>query len=182
MFLLLKSAKGVNNMWLKEELAKELFNRLMSVILYGLECPSMYAEMPLSEYLDKYFLYIDARSRRLKASLCVPFYIDVNDLEEELKQLPLLYSDTGTYFNIVLSDIRFTSHSPVYTVITDRSMKGGKMAFSIRLQNISKEDGKVWNTVNVLGENFVVTDDAVGYSFKNCELVNKLFGEDDERE
>ena len=61
-------------------------------------------------------------------------------------------------------------------------MKGGKMAFSIRLQNISKEDGKVWNTVNVLGENFVVTDDAVGYSFKNSELVNRLFGEDDRDE
>ena len=92
-------------MWLKEELAKEIFNRLMSVILYGLECPSMYAEMPLSEYLDKYFLYIDARSRRLKASLCVPFYIDVSDIEKELKQLPLLCSDTGIYFNIVLSNI-----------------------------------------------------------------------------
>lgn len=169
-------------MWLKEDLAKELFNRLMIVILSGLECPSVYAEMPLNEYLDKYLLYIDARSRRIKASLCVPFYIDVSDLEEELKDLPLLYSDTGTYFNIVLSDIRFTSNSNVYAVITDRSLKDGKMAFSLRLQNISKEDGRVWNTVNVLGENFVVTDDAVGYSFKNCELVNKLFGEDDERE
>ena len=116
-------------MWLKEELAKEIFNRLMAVILHGLECPSMYAEMPLNEYLDKYFLYIDARSRRLKASLCVPFYIDVSDLEEEIKQLPLLYSDTGIYFNIVLSNIRFTSHSPVYAFVNDSSIKDCKMSF-----------------------------------------------------
>ena len=87
-------------MYIKEETAKELFNRLMSVILHGLECPSIHAEMSLNEYLDKYLLYIDARGRRLKASLCVPFYIDVKDMEKELKQLPLLYSDSGTYFNI----------------------------------------------------------------------------------
>lgn len=169
-------------MWLKEELAKELFNRLMSVILYGLECPSMYAEMPLNEYLDKYFLYIDARSRRLKASLCVPFYIDVSDLEEELKQLPLLYSDTGIYFNIVLSNIRFTSHSPVYAVVTDRSIKDGKMAFTLRMQKKNNLDSRLWNIVNFEGENFVITDDCVGYSFEKSELVNKLFGEDDRDE
>ena len=169
-------------MWLKEELAKELFNRLMSVILYGLECPSMYAEMPLSEYLDKYFLYIDARSRRLKVSLCVPFYIDVSDLEEEIKQLPLLYSDTGIYFNIVLSNIRFTSHSPVYAVVTDRSIKDGKMAFSLRMQRKNNLDSRLWNIVNFEGEDFVITDDCVGYSFENSELVNRLFGEDDRDE
>lgn len=169
-------------MYMKEESAKELFNRLMSVILYGLECPSMYAEMPLNEYLDKYLLYIDSRSRRLKASLCVPFYIDVQDLEEELKHMPLLYSDSGTYFHIVLSDIRFTSNSNSYAIITDRSMKNGKMAFSIRLQNITEDDEHVWKTVNFLGENFVITDDCVGYSFENSELVNKLFGEDDRDE
>ena len=169
-------------MWLKEELAKELFNRLMSVILYGLECPSMYAEMPLSEYLDKYFLYIDARSRRLKASLCVPFYIDVSDLEDELKQLPLLYSDTGTYFNIVLANIRFTSHSSIYAVVTDRSIKDGKMAFTLRMQKKNNLDSRLWNIVNFEGENFVITDDCVGYSFEKSELVNKLFGEDDRDE
>lgn len=169
-------------MWLKEELAKEFFNRLMAVILHGLECPSMYAEMPLNEYLDKYFLYIDARSRRLKASLCVPFYIDVSDLEEEIKQLPLLYSDTGIYFNIVLSDIRFTSHSPVYAVVTDRSIKDGKMAFSLRMQRKNNLDSRLWNIVNFEGEDFVITDDCVGYSFENSELVNRLFGEDDRDE
>ena len=169
-------------MWLKEELAKEIFNRLMSVILHGLECPSMYAEMPLNEYLDKYFLYIDARSRRLKASLCVPFYIDVSDLEEEIKQLPLLYSDTGIYFNIVLSNIRFTSHSPVYAVVTDRSIKDGKMAFSLRMQRKNNLDSRLWNIVNFEGEDFVITDDCVGYSFENSELVNRLFGEDDRDE
>lgn len=169
-------------MWLKEELAKEIFNRLMAVILHGLECPSMYAEMPLNEYLDKYFLYIDARSRRLKASLCVPFYIDVSDLEEEIKQLPLLYSDTGIYFNIVLSNIRFTSHSPVYAVVTDRSIKDGKMAFSLRMQRKNNLDSRLWNIVNFEGEDFVITDDCVGYSFENSELVNRLFGEDDRDE
>ena len=169
-------------MWLNEETAKELFNRLMAVILYGLECPSIHAEMPLNEYLDKYIMYIDARSRRLKASLCVPFYIDVQDLAEELKQLPLLYSDTGTYFNIALSDIRFTSNSNSYAILTDRSMKNGKMAFTIRLQNITEDDERVWKTVDFFGENFVITDDCVGYSFKNSELVNKLFGEDDRDE
>lgn len=169
-------------MWLKEEIARELFNRLMTIILSGLECPSIHAEMPLNEYLDKYIKYIDARSRRIKASLCVPFYIDVSDLDEELKKLPLLYSDTGIYFNIVLADIHFTSNSNVYAVITDRSLKDGKMAFSLRVQNISKEDGRIWNTVNFEGENFVVTDDAVGYSFENCELINKLFGEDERDE
>lgn len=169
-------------MYLKEETAKELFNRLMNVILHGLECPSIRAEMPLNEYLDKYLLYIDARSRRLKASLCVPFYIDVKDMEKELRQLPLLYSDSGTYFNIVLSDIKFTSNSNSYAIVTDRSLKDDKMAFSIRLQNKNKDGEKIWNTVNFEGENFVVTDDCVGYSFENCELVNKLFGEDDRDE
>ena len=169
-------------MYIKEETAKELFKRLMAVILHGLECPSVYKDMPLNEYLDKYLLYIDARSRRLKASLCVPFYIDVKDMEKELRQLPLLYSDSGTYFNIVLSDIKFTSNSNSYAIVTDRSLKDDKMAFSIRLQNKSKDGEKVWNTVNFEGENFVIADDNVGYSFKNCELVNKLFGEDDESE
>ena len=169
-------------MWLKEELAKELFNRLMSVILHGLECPSIHAEMPLNEYLDKYLRYIDARSRRLKASLCVPFYIDVKDMEKELKRLPLLYSDSGIYFNIVLSDIKFTSNSNSYAILTDRSMKNGKMAFSIRLQDKSIDDDRIWKTVNFMGENFVITDDCVGYSFENSELVNKLFGEDDKDE
>lgn len=169
-------------MYIKEETAKELFNRLMAVILHGLECPSVYKDMPLNEYLDKYLLYIDARSRRLKASLCVPFYIDVKDMEKELKQLPLIYSDLGTYFNIVLSDIKFTSNSNSYAIVTDRSLKNDKMAFSIRLQNKSKDGEKVWDTVNFEGENFVIADDNVGYSFKNCELVNKLFGEDDRDE
>lgn len=169
-------------MYIKEETAKELFNRLMSVILHGLECPSIHAEMPLNEYLDKYLRYIDARSRRLKASLCVPFYIDVKDMEKELKRLPLLYSDSGTYFNIVLSDIKFTSNSNMYAVITDRSLKDGKMAFSIRLQDKSIDDDRIWKTVNFMGENFVITDDCVGYSFENSELVNKLFGEDDRDE
>ncbi len=169
-------------MYIKEETAKELFNRLMAVILHGLECPSVYKDMPLNEYLDKYLLYIDARSRRLKASLCVPFYIDVKDMEKELKQLPLIYSDLGTYFNIVLSDIKFTSNSNSYAIVTDRSLKNDKMAFSIRLQNKSKDGEKVWNTVNFEGENFVIADDNVGYSFENCELVNKLFGEDDRDE
>lgn len=170
-------------MWMKEETAKELFNRLMNVILHGLECPSIHAEMPLNEYLDKYFLYIDARSRRIKSSLCVPFYIDVQDMEDELmNQVPLLYCDVGTYFSIVLSDIKFTSNSSVYAVVTDRSMKDGKMAFSLRMQKKSKEDRRLRDTVNYLGENFIINDVTVGYSFKNCELVNKIFGEDERDE
>ena len=160
----------------------ELFNRLMSVILHGLECPSIHAEMPLNEYLDKYLLYIDARSRRLKASLCVPFFIDVKDMEEELKHMPSMCSDTETQFSIVLSDIKFTSNSTKYAVVTDGSVKDGKMSFSIRLQNKSKDGEKIKHTINYLGEDFEVLTDNVGYSFTNNELVNKLFGEDDEDE
>ena len=169
-------------MYIKEETAKELFNRLMSVILHGLECPSIHAEMPLNEYLDKYLLYIEARSRRLKASLCVPFYIEVKDMEEELKHMPATTSSSGTQFYITLSDIRFSSNSNVYAVVTDKTSKDGKMAFSLRMQNKNKDNKKVSKTLNYMGDDFLVTDDNVGYSFENCELVCKLFGEDDNDE
>ena len=62
------------------------------------------------------------------------------------------------------------------------STKDGKMAFSLRMQRKNNLDSRLWNIVNFEGEDFVITDDCVGYSFENSELVNRLFGEDDRDE